>query len=129
MISGEAPLDFSKVEWLSWMRGLKIHSAATYAGKGDEPAAELRKPDRRPELPRIVESEDLTKAIDKKSAKRGCVWIQPRKDDPSKIEESWFASSNGVVALCEPDGTLLHRYARRLSEGEDERVIAKELLR
>src|SRR5262245_31461268 len=88
--------------WLSWMRGLKIQRENRY--QGGEPTIELRpeKADSSERIPGIVpvEFEDLTQLIDK-TAKPRHFWIQPRKDDPSKIEESWFVSSNGIIALCD----------------------------
>src|SRR5262245_62126553 len=118
--------------WLSWItpsvRAAMRRGIEGRLGAG-EPSVELKEPDRRPDLPRIVPAdvEDLTQLIDKTAQPRHA-WIQPSRKDASKIEEGWFVSSNGIVALHD-NGRPMHRYMRRLREGEDEVMAAKELLR
>src|SRR5262245_23691565 len=65
-----------KMDWLSWMRPLKIQPGGAYTNKGGEPSVELRSPDEEP-LPAIVECEDLTRAFNGKKYERQHLWIQP----------------------------------------------------
>src|SRR5262245_11320627 len=123
-----------QIKWLSWMTPGMV-SAMRRADEnrlkgGGGPTVELKaSDDQRERIPGIVpvEFEDLTELLDR-GAQRRYIWIQPSRADASKIEESWFISSNSVVALCESDGKLT-RYIRRLRDGEDEVLAAKELLR
>jgi hypothetical protein len=49
------------------------------------------------------------------------------RDDPGLATEAWYFEQDGVVRLCEEDGTPLGEH-HRLAKGEDAHAAAKRLV-